>query len=247
MPNVIEATFSAYLKNIKQVLFFSFSFLITFLIPIFAGMPTFIALAGIFLRSGGIFLTLTLKDSLVIAFSTIASLFFLSIGIVAINLLIKAQKTYTRTSKSKISEFSIYTFKVFSILLVFSFFQIALSLLGYLYNLQEVMYIFVFILSLFIFYAPAGVVIDELSIKNSLAYSVKFIFRKPQYFLIWLIFGIFMISAITFVCSAIQGSFLFGFPLSEFLALAINSFFVAPMLIILQAESFLRKYPLLKK
>jgi hypothetical protein len=246
MPNVIQATFVAYFKNIKQVLFFSFAFLITFLIPIFAGMPTFIALGGIFLRSGGIFLTLTLKDSLVITFSMIASLFFLSIGIVAINLLIKAQKTYTRTSKSKLKEFSVYTFKVFSILLIFSFFQIAFSLLGYLYNLQEIMYLLVFILSLFIFYAPAGIVIDELSIKNSLAYSIKFIFKKLSYLLVWLIFGGCMVALVTFVCSSIQG-FVFGFPLGEFLALAINSFFVAPILIILQAESFLRKYPLLKK
>jgi hypothetical protein len=246
MPNVVQATFYTYFKNIKQVLFFSFSFLITFLIPIFAGMPTFIALAGIFLRSGGIFLTLSLKDSLVIAISMVASLFFLSIGIVAINLLIKAQKTYTRTSKSKLREFSIYTFKVFLILLVFSFFQILLSLLGYLYNLQEAMYLIVFILSLFIFYAPAGVVIDELSIKNSLVYSIKFIFRKFHYFLIWLVFGTFLISIVTFICSELKG-FIFGFPVGEFLALAINSFFVAPMLIILQAESFLRKYPLLKK
>jgi len=246
MPNIIEATFSAYLKNIKQVLFFSFSFLITFLIPIFAGMPTFIALGGIFLRSGGIFLTLTLKDALVIAFSMLASLFFLSIGIVAINLLIKAQKTYTKTSKSKISEFSIYTLKVFSILLVFSFFQITLSLLGYLYNLQEFVYLLIFILSLFIFYAPAGIVIDDFSIKNSLFYSIKFIFKKPAYFLIWLVFGICFISLLTFICSSTQ-NFVLGFPLSEFLALTLNSFFVAPMLIILQAESFLRKYPLLKK
>jgi len=246
MSNVIKATFLAYFKNIKQVLFFSFAFLITFLIPFFAQMPTFMGLGGIFLRSGGIFLTLTPEDAIVIAFSTLLSLFFLSIGIVAINLLIKAQKTYTRTKKSTLKEFSLYTFKVFLIFLMFSFFQITLNLLGYLYNLQEVMYLLVFIISLFVFYAPAGIVIDELSIKNSLIYSIKFIFKKPNYFIIWLIFGAFLVSIITTICSGVEG-FLFGFPISEFLALTFNSFFVAPLLIMLQTESFLRKYPLLKK
>ncbi|MGB9703204.1 MAG: hypothetical protein ACP5HJ_00560 [Candidatus Micrarchaeia archaeon] len=246
MPNVLKTTFSAYFKNLKQILFFSFAFLITFSIPIFAGMPTYLALGGIFLRSGGIFLTVTLKDITIIILSMFLSLFFLSIGIVAINLLIKAQKAYTKTSKSKLAEFSIYTFKVFLIFSIFSILQFLFSLIGYLYNIQEFVYLALFIFSLFIFYAPAGIVIDEFSIFSSLIYSFKFIFKKPQYFLIWLIFGSLSIILVTFISSAFQG-FIFNFPIGEFLALSINSFFVAPLLIILQAESFLRKYPLFKK
>lgn len=244
---MLKETFLAYKKNFRQVLLFSLPFLITFIIPIIVKLPTFLALGGIFLRSGGIFLTLTLQDAVYIAIPILLSLLFLSFGVVAMNLIIKAQKTLTKTKASVISEISLYVLEVFIFYLGAIFFYALVTIFGYIYNVPQVFgYVLIFVFSALTFYIPPAVVIDELSLKKALFASLKRIKKAPGYFVLWLIIGGALVSVVSLASLAFEG-FVFDVPLSEFVSLLLNSFIVAPLLTIMQTEAYIRKYPMLKR
>ena len=131
MAGIIEDSFETYTKNLKFIILFSIPFVISFLIPVLAPLPTYITSGGIFLRSASIFINLNIISLVAIVVPIFVSLLFLSFALVAIGLIVKATRTHVRTGRSVLNGIEKYVAKVFVLLLVFQFILIIVNVLGY--------------------------------------------------------------------------------------------------------------------
>ncbi|HQT44552.1 MAG TPA: hypothetical protein PLO51_01115, partial [Candidatus Micrarchaeota archaeon] len=87
MFKVLKYSVSAYFKNITLISFFSIPMLFALLIPLFIQTPVYLALGGVFLRTGSI-PDITSWDIGIMVFSFLVSLFLISFAMVDINLVI---------------------------------------------------------------------------------------------------------------------------------------------------------------
>src|SRR5208283_4423440 len=113
MTNVLAYTVDTYFKRLGLLLLFSIAFFIAILIPIFASLPTYSDIGGIFIRSASVFVNLNVLNSAVIVASTLFSLLFLSFAIVAINVIVKHSRTNVRIRHEVIEGLERYTGRVF--------------------------------------------------------------------------------------------------------------------------------------
>ena len=89
MVNVLSYSFDFYAKHLRLIMLFSISFLIAFVIPGLAPLPTYNDAGAIFIRTASIFVNLNAISASIIVASVFFSLLFLSFAIVAINILVK--------------------------------------------------------------------------------------------------------------------------------------------------------------
>ena len=92
----------------------------------------------------------------------------------------------------------------------------------------------------FLFYAPASIVIDDNKITRAIKASVKFVIGRFDYFLLWLVIAIVLLTAFDFLSIVIGGSVL-----SRYLMLVVNSLFILPFLVLLQSELYMKRFKLL--
>src|SRR5208283_1280520 len=100
MSNILKDSWETYSNNIRLVLLFSIPFIIAFLIPLLAPLPTYVSSGAIFLRSASIFQNINAIGVSIIILSLFLSLLFLSFAFVAISLIVKGARTYTRHPKA---------------------------------------------------------------------------------------------------------------------------------------------------
>ncbi len=242
MATLIEDAWETYASNIKLVLLFSIPFIIAFLIPIFAQLPTYISSGAIFLRSASIFLNINAESLAVIIVSVFLSLLFLSFAFVAISLIVKARRTFTHNAASVIREVEKYTGRVFAVLLAYTFILVIVNILGYFLGLQEVLTPIVgFFLFMAIFYAPTAIVIDNKRMGAALNQSLELVARSPQYFLMWVLVLVFVVGIADFVAIHATGTLV-----SSYIMLFINSIFILPYFVIFQAEAYMKRFSILK-
>ena len=241
ISEIINYTFKSYFSGIKLILFFSLPLLLAFLIPIFVGTPTFIALGSVYLRTGSI-PAITDAEIAVMAFSFLTSLFLISFTIVNINLVIKSQRTGTFVKKDVLDEIGRYTLNVFWIYLtlelVFLIIQLSLSETSYGHILSPLLMLLV---SIPVFYAPAALVIDEVRPWRALENSTWMVIRKLPLFILWVALGFIVLSLADVILLAIPG-------LSEaapYLAMLANSLLLMPFLLVLQTQIYLTKYTII--
>lgn len=244
MVNVLSYAASFYVKNLKLILLFSLSFIIALSIPIFASFPTFKDLGGIFVRTASIiqFNNLNAVSVSVIAVSVLLSSLFLSFAIVSINVLVKHDRTYTKIKQEVLSGLEKYTGKVFLILLAFTSILLVINIVSSSYGLLlggVMTSIAGLILTPFFFYAPSSIVIDENKTTRAIKASLKFFFKRFEYFLLWIALAIVLITFFDFIFIAIGGQF------SMYIMLIFSSLFVMPFLVVLQSEFYMKKFALL--
>ena len=185
--DVLKDTANAYLTNIKMVSFFSLPFLLAVLIPLLAPTPTYVALGGTFLRTGSMYVDLTGLDVAVIVLSFLVSLFLVSFAIVAINLLIKSQRTFTNIRTEVLEGIEKYTLTVFWLYLTAFIIGLIAILIGYEYGISTWFSPLVaLLLSLPLFYAPTAIVIDEQRPLVAMRTSLFMIMRRMEMFLLWI-------------------------------------------------------------
>ncbi len=242
MSTVLEDAWETYTKNIKLVLLFSIPFIIAFLIPLLAPLPTYISSGAIFLRSASIFLNINALGLAVIVVSSFISLLFLSFAFVAISLMVKAERTFTKHLASAIRGIEKYTARVFVVLLAYAFILVLVNILGYFLGIETVLTPVVgFFLFMAIFYAPTAIVIDNKSIGQALNRSLELIGERPQYFLLWVVSLVLVVSVVDFVVIHATGTLL-----SSYIMLVLNSLFILPYFVIFQAEAYMRRFSILK-
>lgn len=244
MGNVFTDSLETYFQNLKLVLLFSIPFIIAVAIPLFAPLPTYITAGGIFLRSASIFINTSPVSISVIIFSMFFSLLFLSFAFVAISLIVKSRRTHTKIAGSVLKDIEKYISRVFVVLLVYALVVIATNILAsyYLPSLGGVLTSLVgFIAFLIIFYAPSAIVVDNKRILTSIKDSTKLMYREPLCFLGWLLLSTISISILDVVAIGITGTLL-----SRYVVLIITSLLILPYFVILQAEAYMKRFPLLR-
>lgn len=242
MATLLEDSWETYAGNIKLVLLFSIPFIIAFLIPLLAPLPTYISSGGIFLRTASVFLNINALGLVVIIASAFLSLLFLSFAFVAISLIVKAKRTYTKHPGSVLRDVEKYTARVFAVLLAYAFILTVVNIFSYFLGLEQVITpILGFFLFMAMFYAPTAIVIDNRGITTALNKSMELVAREPQYFLLWIVLITFVVSILDFVVIRATGTLL-----SSYIFLVINSLFVLPYFVIFQAEAYMKRFSILK-
>jgi len=243
MADVLKLTTDAYIKNWKIVSFFSIPFLLAFLIPLLSPTPTYVALGASFLRTGSMYIDLTLFDVAVIVASFLVSLFLVSFAIVAINLVIKAQRTFTSIKQEVVEGIEKYVLTVFWLYLTAWVLMLIVNLLSYEFGANQwASPLFGLLLSLPLFYAPTAIVIDEQRPLVAMKTSLSLIKKQFALFVLWLIIGIAALSLIDIFFILIRGML----PFARYFVLVANSMLVMPFLIMMQVQIYLTKYTILR-
>ncbi len=241
MANIIEVSLKTYKKNIKLILLFSIAFVIALLIPVFAPFPTYNDLGSIFIRTGSIYLNLNFIDTIIIIASTMFSLLFLSFAIVAMNVIVKHAHTATRIRKEVIDGLEKYTANVFIVLLFFTALLVLVSFLTYYTGYSGIATIIAAIVLIpFLFYAPTSIVIDDTRIMRAIGHSLSFMKNHFKYFILWVLVSFVLLSLVDLIPIIGSGSYA-----SMYASLVIDSFIVLPFLIVLQSESYIRRFKIL--
>jgi len=242
MGSLLEDSWDTYASNIRLVLLFSIPFIIAFLIPLLAPLPTYISSGGIFIRTASVFLNITAFGLVVIVVSLFLSLLFLSFAFVAISLIVKAKRTYTKHPGSVLRDVEKYTARVFVVLLAYAFVLTIVNIGSYFLGLEQVLTPLVgFFLFMAIFYAPTAIVIDNKKISTALNQSARMAAREPQYFLLWIALITVVVALLDYVIIHATGTLL-----SSYIFLVVNSLLVLPYFVIFQAEAYMKRFSILK-
>jgi hypothetical protein len=242
MVNIIVDSWETYREHIGLVLLFSIPFIIAFLIPLLAPLPTYVADGAIFLRSASVFLNFSAVGLGVIIVSLLLSLLFLSFAFVAICLIVKAKRTHTKVASSVIRDLEKYTGRVFAVLLIYAVVLTAVEISSYYVGLQGIATPIVgFFLFVAMFYAPAAVVLENKKVFAAIRQSARLVAKEPQYFALWVVLILLVITVLDFAVIALTGTLL-----SRYVLLVINSLFVLPYFVIYQAEAYMRRFSILK-
>ena len=242
MATVLEHAVETYGAHLPIILVFSLSFVVAVLIPLFASFPTYGDLGGIFLRTSSVFLNLDVVSTAIIVFSTLFSILFLSFAIVAICVIVKHSRTYTKIAKEVMDGLEKYTAMVFVVLLFYAIILLALELLSYISGTPSVI---VSIIGLAVtplfFYAPASIVIDDKRIARAMQASINFFIKRLDYFLIWLVVALVLLTAFDYIFVTIASA-----TLSRYIMLIFDALFIMPFLVVLQSEMYMRRFKLIK-
>lgn len=231
-----------YFSRLKLILVFSIPFLLALLIPILVAAPTYLAVGGVFLRTGSI-PELSWLDILLTAIAYIVTVFLISDTIVNVNLIIQSKRTLNQIRKNILSAMGTYAMRIFYVYTIMLLLLFAFQLITYENSLQSLLYpLFVFILSFLLFFVPPAVVIDHSDTPTAIKRSVEMALRKPLFVLSWGIIGLVLISVTELLAFAILPS-----PFSQYAVLVVNSFFILPFLVVLQTQMYMEKYPLARE
>ena len=242
LTNVLKYAADTYTKHLKLILAFSLAFIIAFLIPVFASFPTYNDLGAIFLRTASVYLNLNIIDVAVVVIAVLFSLIFLSFAIVAINIIVKHSRTRTRVTQEVMRGLEAYTGRVFIVLLLFTFILIVVNAATYSLRYSGVITAAAgLLLTPLFFYAPASIVIDDRRIVRAMRASAAFFVRRLDYFLLWLVIAVLLLSAIDLIFVAASGT-----QLSRYIVLVIDSLFVLPFLVVVQSEMYMKRFAMLK-
>jgi hypothetical protein len=241
LSKTLSHSWSAYRSNGRLVLLSGISLIIAFLIPVFASLPTYDDLGGIFIRTASLYLNLTPLSAAVIAISLFFSLLFLSFAAVIMNIIIKHSRTSTKVGKEVMDAIEKYTGRVFVVLLLYTavVFAADAALYGTAYAAAATS-IAALLMAPLVFYAPSSIVIDDNGIVRSMRASARFFFRRLDYFAAWIVIAVVLLTIIDAVMIPLTGTML-----SRYLMLAVSSLFVLPFLMLLQGESYMSRFGLL--
>ncbi|MCL5423658.1 MAG: hypothetical protein M1385_01070 [Candidatus Marsarchaeota archaeon] len=242
MVNVIKHSIDFYIKNLELIFLFSVAFIIAFLIPVFASLPTFNDAGAIFIRTSSIFTNLNIVSTSVIIAALFFSLLFLSFAIVAINILVRHTRTHTKIKEEVIKGIEHYTSRVFIVLLLYSAIIILVNIATYGYGISGVATAIVGILLLPIFfYAPSAIVIDEHRVLPAIRSGVNFFFKRFDYVFVWLVIAILALTIFDFIFIVLTGT-----TISRYAMLIFNAFVILPFLVVLQSQMYMKRFAIMR-
>ncbi len=241
LSKTLTHSWEAYKSNSRLVILSGISLIIASIIPVFASLPTYDDLGGIFLRTASLYLNLTPFSAAVIIISLLFSLLFLSFASVIMNIIIKHSRTSTKVRQEVMHAVEKYTGRVFVVLLLYAVvvFAVDAALYSTAYA-SAATAIAALVLAPLIFYAPSSIVIDDYGIIRSMRASAKFFFKRIDYFVAWIVIAVVLLTLLDAVLIPLTGTMV-----SRYLLLAISSLFVLPFLMLLQGESYISRFGLL--
>ena len=243
---LLSYSFEIYKSNLKMVVFFSIPFIFALLLPLFSPAPTYSALGGYFLRSGSL-PDLTVSDVIFVIITSLVSLYLFSLALVAVNLVVKSARTRTRVASEAKRNLGKYTFSVFLLFLVVKVIEFCILTYTSYSGFSELsIFVFSFIASLGLFYSAPAIVLEERKPLTAFFNSFIHIIKKPLHFILWLVVAFLMISIVMQVLYTILEFYEFSRDIMQLIIVLVNSLFILPFLIILQAQIYLAKYTILR-
>ncbi len=228
-----------YLERLHLIMLFSIPFIFAFLIPVFVAAPTYLALGGVFLRTGSI-PDLSILDLLVAIAGYAISMFLIVDTIININIIIRSKRTMTEIKNEIVTSIAKHATKVFVIYTAIVVVLFILQVVLYESPLQSIIYpLCVLGLSFFTFFAAPAVVIDNYDSITAIRRSVDMAFKKPMMIFAWTIICLFVLTVLV-----VFFDFLLPYPYAGFMVLIFNSLFLLPFLVVLQTQMYMEKYPL---
>ena len=220
------------------VLLFSIPFFFALLIPVLVAAPTYIALGGVFLRTGSI----PELDFLQIGITIIAylvSLYIIADSIVNLNLLVKSRKTLTKIGSEVSKAMGTYAVTIFLIYTLVAVLMLVLQLVTFDFPLRGVLLpVAAMLLGLVLFFVPPAVVIDGMRPWYAVSASTEMAVKKLPEVFFWVLIGLFALTVSELI-------FLFvPYPFGVYLTMLFNSVVVIPFLLIYQTFIYMKKYPL---
>ncbi|MBI2079403.1 hypothetical protein HYT84_01450 [Candidatus Micrarchaeota archaeon] len=236
---VLDYTWIFYSKRLALTVLFSIPALVAFLIPIFVAAPSYVALGGVFIRTGSVPDISQLNLAITI-FSYLISLFLIADSLVNINLLIKSKRTQTTISSEIFSGLTHYATKILYVFTIVALLIFVFQLATFDILLQSILFpLLLLALSLLTFFVAPAIVIDNMDTMHALWASYQMLLRKGLFVLYWILLGFALLSIVGLVSFALLPS-----SIASFLTLIINSLFIFPFLTVLQTQIYMEKYPL---
>ncbi|MCX8197972.1 MAG: hypothetical protein N3F07_02130 [Candidatus Micrarchaeota archaeon] len=238
--NILSHSINAYLKNVKLISLFAVPALLAFIIPAVVNTPVFSALGATFLRTGSIPDLKPSELGIIIA-SLLASLYLMSFAIVNITIVIKSQRTATNIKNEVVKGITGHTFNVFILFLLGTIALLIIQLLTFELGSQSWLSPLLSLLVwLPLFFAPAGLVIDELRPFRAAQKSFSMVFSKFPYFILWIAIAFALLSFLDWLFLS-----LLPYKIGSLAVLLANSLVLVPFLIVLQTQIYISKYTIL--
>ena len=239
LERIFTYTNEFYRKRLGLIIVFSVPFLISFLLLSIVSAPTYLALGGLFLRTGSL-PELGLLDIIITVVAYVLAVFLIADTIVNINIIVRSKRTLTSIKHEVLTAMGKYGTRIFYIYTLAILLLLIVQLVFYDHPLKNWIYpVFTFVLtSLLLFVAPA-VVIDNSDTPTAIRRSVSMALKNWTMVIIWAVLGLVLLSVLGFISFAILPV---GF--SSFFILLVNSLFILPYLIVLQTQMYMEKYPL---
>ncbi len=228
-----------YLRRLGLIVLFSLPFVAAFLIPALVPAPTYLALGGVFLRTGSI-PELSLAGLLITAFGYALAVFLIADTIVNVNIIVRSKRTLTDITQDIIGAMGTHATRIFYIYTLALLLMFIVQLLTYDNPFQSWLYpLFLLALSYLLFFVPPAVVIDHSDTPTAIRRSARMALLKPRFFIMWTLIALFSLSLVKVVAD-----FLFSGVFAGYFVLLVNSLIVLPFLIVLQTQMYMEKYPL---
>lgn len=228
-----------YLRRVGIIVVFSLPFILAFLIPALVPAPTYMALGGVFLRTGSI-PELSLLDFIITGGAYALAVFLIADTIVNINIVVRSKRTLTTIKHEVFSAMGTYAIRIFALYTAILVLLFAAQVLTYDNALKTWLYpLFGFALSFLLFFVPPAVVIDNSDLPTAIGTSVRMALKNPHFILLWAFIALFTLSLVT-----VAADFVFTSPFSGYFILLVNSLVVLPYLTVLQTQMYMERYPL---
>ncbi len=252
MADLLHNALETYTNHIQLLLISSISFVIAVFIPLFAAFPTYTDIGGIYIRTASVFTNLNILNTAVIVASIFFSLLFLSFAMVAVNIVVKHSRTYAKIRQEVFRGLEKYTSRVFVVLLMMEAVIVLADVLSFVVTGSATVSGIItalagLVMAPFFFYAPASIIIDENRTLRAMSASFRFFFKRFDYFLLWLAVAIILTTALDFIFIAIGSALPGGYAYAAFIVeLIVDTVFLLPFLIVLQSESYMKRFAMLK-
>ncbi|MDD5340800.1 MAG: hypothetical protein PHV13_06205 [Candidatus ainarchaeum sp.] len=228
-----------YLRRLGLIVLFSIPFVFAFLIPVLVAAPTYLALGGVFLRTGSM-PELSLADLIITALGYAIAVFLIADTIVNVNIIVRSKRTLTEVTQDILGAMGTHAMRIFYIYTLMLLVMFIIQLLLYDNPLQSWLYpLFLLVLSYLLFFVPPAVVIDHSDTPTAIRRSAQMALQKPRFFIMWTLMAFFSLSLLKVVAD-----FLFSGVFAGYFVLLVDSLIILPFLIVLQTQMYMEKYPL---
>lgn len=242
---MLSQALGAYGENSRLLSFFSIPFLIAF--PLALLLPNYTALSGIFLRLGSLGTDVSLVEMLLMIAILVVSLLLFSFALVAVNSVIKAQRSRLKLKHADFERMEEATFRLFAVLIIAFLAAFAFNLLlfetGAVSEQTRLVLnsIFAGLVSLLVLFTPQAIVIDNASPEHAFLLSASLLSKRLSSVAAFLLLAAFLVAANAFVFSQLQALASFA-PL---VGIALNALIIVPFLEVVKVQIYLSKYHLL--
>ncbi len=243
LTGVLWHTLDSYKRNFALLSLLSLPFLVVFPLALF--LPNFVSLGGVFLRFGSISRDVAPLGILLISIAFCVSLLLFSFSLVAINMIIKTERTLKTISFYEFERVERYTLKLFAVFFLVFLLSLAANILLYEYGLHSTFgALFSFFASLLVVFAPQAIVIDNQQAKHVPAISLSLALKKLPLFLVYTAAAVVLLLVIGYLSVSLIS--LFGSSeTAKLVGVVINALIVLPFLEVLKTQVYLSKYSLL--